>query len=122
MNEAVSADPEDQTEEGSEAARRRWNNRPEELREDDFLRGGSSAQPTPSPPPEPSRNPDRDWGAVLAATGAVVLILAALIVFSLAMGGLVGVLTVTQAVALTVVLAVLGAIGVYRGRRIYRGR
>lgn len=102
--------------------RRRWNNRPEELREDDFLRGGSQAQPTPSPTLEPSRNPDRDWGVVLAATGTVVLVLAAIITFSVVMGGLVGVLTVAEAVVLTVALAVLGAIGVYRGRRIYQGR
>lgn len=122
MNEAAPTEAADSAEDRSVTDRPRWNNRPEEIAEDDFLRGGSPAQPTESRTLEPSRNPDRDWGAVLAATGTVVLVIAAFITFSVVMGGLIGVLTVAEAVVLTVALAVLGAIGVYRGRRIYHGR
>lgn len=100
---------------------RRWSNRPELSADDDVTRGGRSGRPTPGEP-QPSRNPEQDWGAVLVAVGLVVVLLAAGVLVSLLMGGLLGILTVWGAVILAALLVAMGSVGLYQGWRVYHGR
>lgn len=100
---------------------RRWSNRPELSADEDVTRGAKSGRPTPGEP-QPSRNPEQDWGAVLVAVGLVVVLLAAGVLVSLLMGGLFGIMTVWSAGILTVLLVALGSAGLFQGWRAYHGR
>lgn len=101
---------------------RRWTNRPERVLEDDFTRGGGSPRPTAEPQPEPTRNPEQDWGVVLVAMAGIVIIFAGVVGFSVVVDGILGVLSVRAAVALALLLVAVGLVGLYRGWQAYHGR
>lgn len=103
---------------GTSRSLRRWSNR---LAPSTTEPDAPEIEAPPSAGPS-SRVPGRSWGVVLAAAGGVVLLTAAGLLGSLYVGGVFGFLSAPVTAAATAVLALLGAYGLFQGRRAYRGR